>query len=127
MESKRPTIHRHNEAKYLILKTLFTAHRYLSPKEITQKTGIPLNVATERLRRYTKQGYIWRREEFRANRKNQYCYGFLKPMGIRVFALLDDRVKLQEETGVHIPLNLKKPIPQEARERKRRQGGAVYT
>lgn len=58
-----------------------------------------------------KFGYIWRKVETRKRRKNYYSYRNLKPKGSRVFSKLDKRIKIQEETGISISLNLKKPIP----------------
>ena len=103
----------YNEVKYRILKTLFYARKYLTPTEIAQQAGTSLHAVTENLSTMFKWGYIWRRQEYR-NRRNEFCYKYLKPKGINVYFKLNERVTMREITGIFIPLNLKKPIPAEA-------------
>lgn len=110
---KAESKHHYNEMKYKILKTLFFSHKYFTPEEIANTVGVSVHAVRQRLTNLNKWGYIWRRQEFRKN-GNDYCYRYLKPKGFITFIELDKRVKLREETGIFIPLNLKKPIPEEA-------------
>ena len=102
-----------NEIKYKILKIFSYPYKYFTPEELAERVGISNNAMRKRLSQLFKWKYIWRRQEFRKN-GNTYCYRFNKDKGWRIFFELDKRVKLREETGIPISLNLKKPIPQEA-------------
>lgn len=101
-----------NEVKYKILKIFSYPFKYYTPEELADMVGISSNAMRQRLSNLFNWKYIWRRQEFRKN-GNRYCYRFNKEKGWRVFFELDRRVKLREETGIYVSLNLKKPIPQE--------------
>ena len=100
--------------KYSILKLLFNARRYLSPREIAEELEANLKTIKSHLTRLHKFSYIWRRIEERANKKNNFCYRYLKPEGLKVFFQLDERVKIRTITGIFVPLNLSKPTPEQA-------------
>lgn len=108
------TNHRYNEMKYRILKLLFNAGKHLSPEEIAKELGAELKTIKSHLTRLHKFSYIWRRIEERANKKNNFCYRYLKPAGLKTFFQLDERVKIRTITGIFVPLNLSKPIPEQA-------------
>lgn len=100
--------------KYRILKLLFNARKHLSPKEIAEELRANLKTIKSHLTRLHKHSYIWRRTEERANKKNNFCYRYLKPEGLNIFFQLDERVKIRTITGIFVPLNLSKSIPEQA-------------
>ena len=100
--------------KYRILKLLFNPRRHLSPEEIAEELGAKLKTIKSHLTRLHKFSYIWRRIEERATKKNNFCYRFLKPEGLKIFFQLDERVKIRTITGIFVPLNLGKPLPEQA-------------
>lgn len=102
--------HRYNEVKYKILLILSETLDDLSPQEIAGAVGITKQSAKEQMRGLTDMGYIWRKKETRKGYRNYYSYFNLKPKGYRVLKRLKERVKLQEQTGVPISLNLHKSI-----------------
>lgn len=114
MVKKRDTRSRHNETKYQILNTLYHSRRYLLPRVIAKAIGRSENCVRVSLHELNWYGYIWRRKcSFKG--ENGYIYRYLKPRGIRVFMELDERVKIQEVTGIKISLNWSKRVPIEAR------------
>lgn len=113
-----------NETKYKILALLYHSTRELSPQDIADEVDISLHGAKERLRMLNKFGYIWRKVETRKKRKNFFSYMNLKPKGERVLSMLDERIRIQKETGITIPLNLKKSIPEIAKSEYNRIMGA---
>ena len=103
----------YNEIKYKLLKIFSYPSKYHTPEELAEMAGTDVHSMRQRLTQLIRWRYIWRRQEYRKN-GNTYCYRYLKPKGWSIYFELDKRVKLREETGIFISLNLKKPIPTEA-------------
>lgn len=115
--------HTYNEAKYKILMFIYRSGQYFSPEEIAKALGLTPGSVRTRLSKMTLQGYIWRKKEYRI-RKNPFCYGFLKPMGIRVLIGTDrytgliKRMEMRQVTGDNnITLNLKEEPSEEQKEK----------
>jgi|SRR5665811_454239 len=114
--------HTHNEAKYKILSFMLRSGRHYAPEEIAEALGLTPGSVRTRLSIMHRQGYIWRKKEYRI-RKNPFCYGFLKPMGRRVligtkrYTGLLRRMEMRKITGEDITLNLKEE-PTEEQKRK---------
>ncbi len=102
--------HRYNEVKFKILYLISETLDDLSPQEIANAVGITHQHAKEQVHRLTDMNYIWRKIETRKGTRNRFAYCNLKLKGKRVLKQLKDRVRLQEETGKEISLNLKKPV-----------------
>jgi len=98
----------YNRTKYQILKLLKDNYKYYTPREISEETGLTLHAAEERLYRLTLYNYIWRKKETRNGNSNRFCYKRLKQKGKRILDLLEERVELEERTGIPVTLNLKK-------------------
>lgn len=114
MAKKSDTRSRYNEAKYKILSILFHSKDYKLPRVIAKATGFSEENVRSRLYRLHLFGYIWRRKcSFKG--ENGYLYRYLKPKGIRVFMELEERIKIQEVTGMKISLNWSESVPIEAR------------
>jgi hypothetical protein len=117
--------HKHNEAKYKILATLYYSDRFLTPEEIADETGLTNAATRTRLSKMFLQGYLWRRKDERACRTG-YCYRYLKPMGVRVlkgsvrYIGLEERIRIKDLTGMDVPMNLKKQVPSDAMSEYRR-------
>src|SRR5665811_45780 len=90
--------HTHNEAKFKILYFMFISGLHYAPEEIAEELGFTKQSMRKRLSVMYGQGYLWRKKEYR-NRKNPYCYGSLKPMGIRVLIGTDKYTGLIERDG----------------------------
>lgn len=114
-------IHRHNEAKYIILNFLLHAKKYYRPEEIAQQIKFTKGSVRTRLSKMWFQGYIWRR-----NFEGVTKYRFLKPMGIRVlfggigYTGLEERARMRDELGIDVTFNLRKYIPDEVIKMRRR-------
>ncbi len=106
---------RYNEVKYKILRLLFHSARDFSPQEIADAVGITRQHSKEQVHRLTDMNYIWRKLETRKGQRNYYVYCNLKPKGRRVLRRLEQRIKLREQTGREISLNLKKSVFQYGR------------
>ncbi len=111
-----------NETKYKVLKTLFDAKKHLTPKEVADAIGISIQSSGKQLSVLHKWEYIWRRREVRAGKRNYYVYRSMKPKGLRVFFKLDKRREIQEVTGIPVPMNFDKPIPDSAVQEYQRLG-----
>ena len=110
--------HTHNEAKFKILYFMFISGLHYAPEETAEELGFTKQSMRKRLSVMYGQGYLWRKKEYR-NRKNPYCYGSLKPMGIRVLIGTDkytgliERMDIRKVTGEEVTLNLRKELPHE--------------
>jgi DNA-binding MarR family transcriptional regulator len=102
--------HKYNEIKYLILRLIYHNARDYTAAELAEAIGISLHNATEQMRRLYQMGYVYRKKEHRKRRRNRYLYGALCQKGKRILKRLEDRVKLQKQTGKEISLNLKRSV-----------------
>jgi DNA-binding MarR family transcriptional regulator len=96
-----------NETKYAILCAIKTAKRYLSPREISELSGIDYDTVKSQLPRLTKWHYIWRMQNPNANprfKKSLWLYRYLKPKGLRVYTRYSEYKEIENVTGIHIPL-----------------------
>ncbi len=101
--------HKFNEAKYKILSILEDNKRnfrgYLTPRQISEITGIGLCAIKVHLTRLYRLGYIWRLENpGNRFRKSHYLYGFPKDKGSRIWERYNEYKKIENVTGVKIPL-----------------------
>lgn len=122
-------VHKGNEAKYKILALLEPHRRFYSPAEIAEVLGMTQGSVRTRLSKFYKDGYIWRRKEYRANRNRKgFCYRYLKDMGYRVlhgtsggkhggFMGMHKRMEIREvigdSDGKVVSLKVKDNIPHE--------------
>ena len=92
-----------NETKYLILRCLAGADKYLTPSEIAWICGLTIHATKCALTRLYNWHYIWRSIDRRKRTRSWYRYRHIKPKGSRVLDQLDYRARI----GAN--LNLRKP------------------
>jgi hypothetical protein len=103
-----------NETKYVILHVIKNAKRYLSPREISELSGIDYDTVRSQLPRLTIWHYIWRMKNPNASprfKKSLWLYRYLKPKGIRVYNRYSEYKEIENITGIHIPLKWYKVEP----------------
>lgn len=115
--------HKGNEAKYKILAFLEPHERYYSPLEIAEALEMTQGSVRTRLSKLFKDGYIWRRKEYRAKKSSKwFCYRYLKDMGYRVLRGTDRYIGMHERMEIRrvlgdtdskvVSLMVKDTIPQ---------------
>ncbi len=97
------TRNKFDESKYAIFLVLEHPGRYLSPRDISRKSGLTLACVKSELTRLTEWHYIWRARN-RGSGRHWYVYRALKQKGKRMLEKWK-KLKAQEaETGVPVSL-----------------------